>query len=262
MIEVAPLPAPTVLITGIAGSLGRAFAKKLLNDGYDIVGIDSNEWALAAFKQEFPDIRVRLADFDDWTYAETPCDTLIHCAAYKHVDLGEDNPNTFVENNVEKTKRLFAEACKHGVEILFISTDKAVEPISTYGFTKAIGERLAWYYGGQVARLGNILSSTGSVIPAWEEAIANNQPLRITDERMVRYVIEDFDAVDQIWQGFVDDKPLIVPNMGPEQRVMDIAADVLARHGYKNVADYEPGFTVIGIRPGEKLREKLKWDHE
>lgn len=251
----------TILITGAAGTLGKAFTRILQAD-HNVIGIDSNEWAVAEFQHEFPSVPIMLKDFDKWRFNQCPADTIIHCAAYKHVDLGEKNPHTFIENNVEKTGRLFAEAFKYDVNILFVSTDKSVEPISTYGFTKALGEKLAWHYEGSVARLGNILNSSGSVIPAWEAAIANKEPIKITDERMVRYCIEDVDAVTQIWQGFLKDKRLIIPEMGESVRLLDLLSDVLNRHGYKQVADYTPGVEVIGIRSGEKLEEKLKWDHE
>jgi len=251
-----------ILITGFAGSIGQAFTAHLLHLGHRVVGVDNNEWAVASM-QDHKNLDKRLQSFD--TIGDPVfgwADILIHLAAYKHVNLGETNVMSFIDNNVTMTCNLFRKASKHSCNILFVSTDKAVEPISTYGFTKALGERACLSLGGSVARLGNILNSNGSVIPIWETAIANKQPIPITDERMIRYQIEAQDAVNQIWAGYEQGIQLIIPSMGEPVRIMDMLADVLARHGYAKPDDYEPGVTIIGMRPGEKISERLRWETE
>jgi len=250
----------TVLITGGAGSLGKAFCR-LLHKDYNVVVIDNSEWAVAELQKEMPDVEAYLMDFEDWTFQEIPCEYIIHLAAYKHINLGEVSHKTFIENNINKTVKLFDEAFKYSVDVLFMSTDKAVEPISVYGYTKAIGEELAKGYGFAVARCGNILSSSGSVIPTWEKAIEEEKPIPITDERMVRWIIEDFDAVNQIWDMFKGGSKLIIPKCA-EVRILDLLANVLKRHGYAQASDYKPGIYITGIREKEKLEEKLTWDNE
>ena len=242
----------TILITGAGGTLGKAFIK-LLKDDHDIIALDDSEWAIA----ELSEVKTQLKDFSKWRYNQDPCDLIIHCAAYKHINLGEDNIHSFIENNVTKTGRLFSEAYKHNVDILFISTDKAVEPISTYGFTKALGEKLCYEYGGKVARLGNILSSSGSVIPVWEQAIENGEPLPVTDPHMTRYLISADKAVAEVWKGYQTSDRLIIPDMGEPVKLMDLVEQVFDKH---NVSDRRT--RVIGIRAGEKLNEKLRWDYE
>lgn len=249
-----------ITITGGAGSLGRAFVR-LLAPHNDVLVVDSNEWAIAELKGLFPSVQTLLRDFSDVKFNEHPTDVLIHCAAFKHVELGEEDPVAFIDNNLTKTAKLFEMANWYCSDIIFISTDKAVEPISTYGMTKALGERLALHYGGSVARLGNILSSNGSVIPLWEQAIKLKEPVKITDERMVRYFIEDSEAAQAVWSDFSMGKKIIVPEM-KEIRVMDLLTEVLERHGYATSSDYLPGVEVIGMRPGEKLSEQLTWPHE
>jgi FlaA1/EpsC-like NDP-sugar epimerase len=249
-----------ILITG-GGSVGKAFVR-LLHDKHHLTVIDSNEWVLAEIKDDFPKVKIKLMDYADWVYQEDPCEVIIHTAAYKHVNFGEVDTHAFIENNITKLEKLIKEANKYNVDIVFTSTDKAVEPISVYGATKMIGEALIRNYeNGYVVRMGNILSSTGSVIPVWENCIKEAKPIPITDERMTRYVIEDYAAVDQIWDQYNAGNKLIIP-LCEEVRIMDMLADVLFRHGFDSPADYAPGVHTIGLRPGEKLSEKLRWDNE
>lgn len=250
----------SILITGGAGTLGKAFVR-ILNSTNNITVIDSNEWAVAELIKEFPNVNVILGDIAKWRYCDTPADVIIHCAAYKHVNIGEKDIEAFVDNNVYRTLKLFKEANKYNADVIFISTDKAVEPISLYGLTKAIGEYICKKYDGYLVRLGNILNSNGSVIPLWEQAIDEGEPIPITDERMVRYVIEDIEAADIIWNQYLKGNKFIVPPCD-KVRLLDILADVLFRKGYDKASDYKPGIIEIGMRPGEKLEEKLKWEHE
>jgi FlaA1/EpsC-like NDP-sugar epimerase len=245
----------TIFITGIGGTLGKAFARRL-KDEYEVFGCDNSEWAVAAF--DIPGVTVRYMDFTDWRFCDDPCDIVIHLAAAKHVNLGEENVETFINNNINKTLKLFKEAYKYNTDVIFVSSDKAVEPISLYGVTKFVGEYLARHFNFSITRLGNILASSGSVIPLWEEKILKGEPIPITDERMVRYWIEDYEAVDQIWDMYKAGKKLIIPQC-KKVRLMDLLTEVLKRHD-KTIDDVE--VEVIGLRPGEKLEEKLKWDTE
>jgi UDP-N-acetylglucosamine 4,6-dehydratase len=258
-------PKSTVVITGGAGSLGKAFCR-MLHKTHNIIVVDNSEWAIAELQKELPDVECYLMDFADWSFSDIPCNYILHLAAYKHVNLGEVSHWAFLENNVVKTEILFREAANAGVDVCFVSTDKAVEPISFYGYTKAIGEDLAEGHGFAVARLGNILSSNGSVIPTWEECIAKKKPIPITDERMTRWVIDDYDAVAQIWDMFMSGKRLIIPKC-KKMRILDLLTEVLKRHGYDAYTDlttgneaYPAGIEIVGLRPGEKLEEKLQWE--
>jgi len=246
-----------ILITGCAGTLGKEFIRQLKDE--DVIGIDNNEWAMAELQKEFPEVKLILDDFAEWKFDQDPCDTVIHTAAYKHVNLGEENPNSFIDNNIIKTRKFFAEAYKNGADIVFISTDKAVEPCSLYGFSKAIGESLARFYGGKVVRLGNLLNSSGSVIPVWEKCIAENKPLPVTDPQMTRYVIEVEDAVKQILENLNNHCDLFIPDMGQPIKLQGLVKNVLQKHN-KMTSSYP--IEIIGMRPGEKKHEKLRWEHE
>lgn len=246
----------TILVTGGAGSLGKEFVR-LLNPNHQVTVVDNNEWAVAELRSEFPDVQVFLKDFADVT---GHYDYVIHCAAYKHVDICEDNIMTCVENNIVSTGKFYRKLGPD-TRLLYVSTDKAVEPISVYGMTKAIAERLTWQVGGSVARCGNFLHSSGSVIPVWEKCIRENKPIKITDERMVRYVSKMEDAVKEIWDRFCTGETLIIPEVR-EVRLLDLLSEVLKKHSIMMPSAYEPGVEIIGMRRGEKLREKLMWDQE
>lgn len=249
----------SVFITGGAGSLGKVFVSHLVSD-YRVTVVDNNEALAGELKQRHPQVEIVLGDFSE--YPQKRYDYYLHLAAYKHVDLGETDPWSFAENNINNTAR-FYENIQKPAEVLYISTDKAVEPISVYGMTKAIAERLTAVNGWSVARLGNLFGSSGSVVPIWEKAIERQAPVKITDERMTRFFIRDIPAaVAHIWDAFVAGEKLIIPPMGEPVRLMDVLTEMLAHHGYNSVEEYPGGVEIIGLRPGERLHEKIKWDRE
>jgi len=247
-----------VVIFGGAGSLGGFFVN-LLKDSCDLTVWDNSEWATAEMDGEYPNVRFVLDDMTNWKYTKDPADVVIILAAYKHIDLGERNVWSFIDNNLVRLKSVLDEAQFGNADVLYVSTDKAVQPISAYGATKMLAEKMVSNdYGGSFARLGNIVASSGSVIPLWEKAIADGEPIPVTDERMTRYFIEGADAANQIWWEFVRGEKVIIPKC-EKKRILDILAEVLKKHGYDNASDYKPGITVIGMRPGEKLEEVLEW---
>jgi len=240
------------LITGGAGTLGSEFAKQLLEKGEEVLVVDNCEWAIAQLF-DHPKLIKRLSDFSTISGKYSK---IIHCAAYKHVDLIENNQDEALLNNVVKTKKLYDNCVTN--KLLFISTDKAVEPESYYGQTKQRGEELTRDYDGVIARLGNIMASSGSVIPKWEKCIEEGNPLPITDPKMTRYMIPVDRAVRFILNLLHKTKPgqIIIPEMGEPIGLIDLAQRVCDKKGV------ELNYEVIGLRPGEKIHEKLKWDNE
>jgi FlaA1/EpsC-like NDP-sugar epimerase len=246
-----------VVITGAAGSLGKTFVKYFAKRGCEVTGIDNNEWAIAELEKEKPEgVKLLLSDCFD----SPKGDLLIHCAAYKHIDLVEKNPTSSHYNNVGRTWGLFNHNGKKWKEKIFISTDKSVYPNSEYGRQKQQCEKIVSRNGGVIVRFGNILASNGSVIPLWEKAIAEGRPLPITDWEMKRYFITAEDAVERIMALYPHAKAgqVIIPEMGEEVSLREIVNKVLEKHG--KPLDYP--VEIIGLRPGEKLSEKLHWDHE
>lgn len=250
-----------ILITGIAGTWGRGFTE-LLHNEHELLGYDNTEESVAKFKHDYPDVTVRLRNFSKWNFEKDPVDLIIHLAAYKHIDLCEVNPMGCVANNVLETYEMFMEAKRHDVKILFISTDKAVEPVSAYGMSKALGERMCLACGGQVARSGNIIGSNGSVFQIWNDLIAKKQKVKITDPEMMRYFIKVGYAIEESWKGFVEGKKLNIIR-GEEKTLADFLGEILVNNGYDyDYTKYPYGVEIVGRRPGEKMREKLVWDNE
>jgi FlaA1/EpsC-like NDP-sugar epimerase len=242
-------------ITGITGTLGRAFTELLYED-HELYGVDHNEERLTLFTRDFPNVKLQIGDFADVDLEDI--DTVIHLAAMKHIDFCEKSPNACVMNNVLKTHVLFKTARYTGTDILFMSTDKAVEPTSVYGYSKALGEAMAWEYGGAYARSGNILASTGSVLNVWEEAIRRKRPIRITHKDMHRYFVTPENLAKRVWTAYLNGDREIVPKMDKDIKIVDLAEEKLSEHGY-TLETYPYGIEYTGLRPGEKLREKLEW---
>lgn len=242
-----------VFITGITGTLGRAFVDHLQH-GHIISGVDHNEERLAIFRREYPLFDLRIGDFADVDFSDKP-DVLIHLAAYKHIDLCETSPSACVSNNIVKTYHLFQNAHRNGVDILFMSTDKAVRPCSIYGYSKAIGEAMALELNGAIIRSGNILASNGSVLTTWERAIQEGHPLTITHPEMRRFFITPEHLVERAWKLYMDGERVIIPEIDMDITLLELADQTLRKFG-KSIDTYP--IEYIGMRPGEKLREKLR----
>lgn len=250
-----------ILVTGACGTWGREYMKQLLEQGHKIVGVDRDEQSMAECRRIFPEVTFFLEDFDKIDFTNLNTEILVHLAAYKHIDLCELNPADAVENNITKTVTLYDKAKLNNVRILYISTDKTISPISIYGMTKAMGERLTWAYGGCVARSGNIVGSNGSVIHIWREAVKNKKPLSVTDMGMMRYFIKVEDAVRISWEGFLAGKRLVLVDVGGHLTLGQIINNILAEFGY-TIDTYEPGIEIIGLRPGERLIDEITWEYD
>lgn len=246
-------------ITGITGTIGRAFTQ-YLTDKYEIevTGIDHNEASVAQFKRDFPHIKVTCGDFGDIYCFDHDVDVLIHLAASKHIDLCEESPNNCVLNNVVKTQHLFRTALEHEVGILFMSTDKAVEPSSVYGYSKALGEAMAIEYGGAFIRSGNVIASNGSVLGIWDEQIENKLPVKVTHKDMRRYFISADNLVKRAWDLYLKGEREIIPKMDKNVKLVDLLEEKLSSHGY-TLENYPYGIEYTGLRLAEKLEEKLQW---
>ena len=191
-------------------------------------------------------------------------EVVLHAAAYKHVPMVEMNPREGLRNNTLATRRLGEVARESGVaKFVMISTDKAVNPISVMGISKRLAEILLLDLNGggtvfSAVRFGNVLGSSGSVVPLWEEQIANGGPVTVTDRRMKRYFMTVSEAVGLVLSTAVLPDAggcVYTLDMGKPVMMLDLAEEMIRQAGYAPGRDIRIEFT--GIRPGEKLFEEL-----
>ena len=259
----------TVLITGGTGSLGRALTKKLLE--YDIQSIrifSRNESQHAEMQSDFDDPRLRflIGDVRDQTRlsrAVEDVDIVFHAAALKHVPLIEYNPYESVMTNVIGSQNVITECIKNHVEkVIGIGTDKSVSPLNTYGATKLLMEKLfigsirqfnAEKYKTKTLclRYGNVVASSGSVIPLFINQIKNKQKITITDPNMTRFSLTMDEAIKFILSSAEKSvgTEVFVPKMRA-YNIMDLKDTLIELFGD---AEHE----IIQKRPGEKLHELL-----
>lgn len=260
----------TVLITGGTGSFGRACAKHLILEGlcHKVIIFSRDEWKQWEMRQsdpvfDDPKMRYFLGDIRDPNRlhrAFHEVDVVIHAAALKQVPAAEYNPTEFVATNVNGGMNIIDAAIDCNVEtVIALSTDKAVNPINLYGATKLCADKVfiaANAYVGRrgtptfsVVRYGNVLGSRGSVIPFWEQLIADGATsLPITDERMTRFWITLDQAVAFVLYAAEEAQggEIFVPKI-PSMKLTDLAEAVAPDLPYNE----------IGIREGEKLHEVL-----
>jgi len=195
---------------------------------------------------------------------------ILHAAAYKHVPLQEDHPWEAINTNVLGTMNLINSAVEHEVEkFVLVSTDKAVHPVNVMGATKRLAEIMVQVANRRgktsfmAVRFGNVLGSSGSVIPIFEKQIKAGGPVKITHPDMIRYFMSIPEAAQLILQASSMQKgrgKIYVLEMGRPVKIKDMAFDLIRLSGLEPEKDIPIVYT--GVRPGEKLYEELAFDGE
>ncbi len=259
----------TILITGGTGSLGQALTKKLLTLNADTIRIFSrNESKQIEMESKFEDNRLRffvgdVRDTDRLYSALEDVDVVFHAAALKHVPKIEYNPFESIKTNVIGSQNIIDNSLRQDVEkVICVGTDKAVSPLNTYGATKFLMEKLFVSANNYVnpekhktkfvaVRYGNVLGSSGSVIPKFISLIKQKKSLTITDSQMTRFTITMNEALDFILNAAKIGKgsEIFIPKL--KSYDMSILLDTLS----DLYGDLKHDIT--GIRPGEKLHETL-----
>ena len=266
-----------VLITGAGGSIGSELCRQVARYGPSkIVLYELSEFALYTIEQElgekFPHVPlVRLiGDVKDlehlrYVFGMYKPQIVFHAAAYKHVPLmEEENAWAALQNNTLGTHNACRAAAEHGAErFVFISTDKAVNPTNVMGATKRAAELVISYMAGQgyptqfmAVRFGNVLGSSGSVIPKFKEQIAKGGPVTVTHPDITRYFMSIPEAARLVVQAGAlgESGQVFVLDMGEPVKIVDLARTMIQMSG-KDLRDVQIGFS--GLRPGEKLYEEL-----
>ena len=265
-----------VLVSGAGGSIGSELCRQIsMFAPKELVLVEYSENNLFQIELElrevFPglNLHAELVDIKDKdrlqrVFKEHQPQVVFHAAAYKHVPMMERHPQGALRNNVIGTKNLAELADQYAVEtFIFISTDKAVQPTSVMGATKRIGEMIVQEMNGKshtnfaAVRFGNVLGSSGSVIPIFEKQIKKGGPVTVTDAQMTRYFMTIPEAVQLVIQAgaMAQGGEIFVLDMGEPVKILDLAADLIRLHGLEPDKDIK--IEITGIRPGEKLYEEL-----
>lgn len=266
----------TVLITGAGGSIGSELVRQVaLAAPKMLLMVERGENALYEIDREMRQLgspvpmKPLMVDINETdrmreVFAAHRPDIVLHAAAYKHVPMVEMNPREGERNNTQATKALAELSLEFGVaRFVLISTDKAVNPISVMGKTKRAAEQAIMALNANepltsfcAVRFGNVLGSSGSVVPLFREQIAKKLPLTVTHPDMKRYFMTVQEAVGLVLQAASrKERAIYTLDMGAPVRILDLAEDMIRQAGYKPYVDIPIRFT--GIRPGEKLFEEL-----
>ena len=276
------LNAKTVMITGAGGSIGSEICRQVMRYGPAMVLLfERSELALfqidGELRRRFPNTQLipLLGDIQDEqrvdeVLARYQPQVVFHAAAYKHVPLVEMNPFQALANNVGGSHVVARASARAGVDrFVLISTDKAVNPTSFMGATKRIAERVCQAIGAQAehtrfttVRFGNVIGSSGSVIPTFRDQIRRGGPITVTHEKIERFFMTIPEAAQLVLQASTlsDGDETFILDMGQPVKIVDLARQMIRLSGLKEGEDIEIEFT--GLRPGEKLYEELMIDGE
>jgi FlaA1/EpsC-like NDP-sugar epimerase len=280
-----------VFITGAGGSIGSELARQLLSGGAErlyLFGHGEN-----SICQIFRELKVLQAEgigekativpiigdmrdreYVDYIINKTRCNVIFHCAAYKHVPMMEENQVAAIENNVFGTKNLLDASIKHKVDrFVLISTDKAVSPVSVYGLSKMLCEKMVLDAAKRISetdsedksqnqafmfvRFGNVLGSRGSILPIFQSQIKTGGPVTVTDERMERFFMTIPEACSLVLQtgGVGQNGKSYLLDMGEPIKILDLAKQIIRFSGLEPYKDID--IKIVGSRKGERLEEPL-----
>lgn len=245
-----------VAVTGAGGFIGAELSRQIDNLSVrSLTLIDNNEHGLyqigrqvhSATKLVYGDVR----DYWRMVNALSDADVVFHAAAMKHVPMCEENKDEAYKTNVGGTENIIK--CTHGAALVFVSTDKACNPSSFMGRTKMIAEdRIRASGRGSIVRFGNVIGSSGSVVPLFREQIERGGPVTVTDRRMTRYFMTVGEAAELILQAGAQGVGTYILDMGEPVSIWNLAEEMIRLSGRRDVEIVE-----TGIRAGEKLAEEL-----
>ena len=260
----------SILITGAGGSIGSEIVRQCEQFGASkLTLIDSSEFNLYQIGQQVENADLRLLNVTDKVmleniFTEVKPNIVIHAAAYKHVPICESNQEIAVKNNVLGTKNVIDCSIAYEVQkLVVISTDKAVRPTNVMGATKRVTELYASNVDSRkteivAVRFGNVLGSSGSVIPKFKEQIESGGPVTVTHPDITRYFMLIPEACQLVLQTATIAKggELFILDMGEPIKIVDLAKQMIRLYGKEN----EVQISFSGLRPGEKLYEELLLD--
>ena len=293
----AELENKTILVTGAGGSIGSEICRQILRyQPEKLVALELSEFALYSLEQEISDVLVKtrlktqinyvLGSVNDAAvlsriFNEQKIDIVYHAAAYKHVPIVEDNVIAGITNNVFGTKSVAEFAHRFGAKkFVLVSTDKAVRPTNVMGASKRLAELVIQDLTKSsetiftMVRFGNVLGSSGSVIPKFKSQINAGGPITVTHEEITRYFMSIPEAAHLVLNAgtFASGGDVFLLDMGDPVKITELAKSMVRQHGLQPVLvselagrqkrDNEILIEFSGLRPGEKLYEELLVDGE
>ncbi len=273
-----------ILVSGAGGTIGSELVNQIINyQPKEIILLDNSEFLLYKIEKEIEDktkkikINALLADIKntkriDSIFNQNKPEIIFHSAALKHVPIVEKNPLEGILTNVHGTINIAESCIKHNVaEMVLISTDKAVNPFSVMGVTKRISEKYCQSLAHssktnfKIVRFGNVLGSTGSVVPLFQKQLQKGGPLTVTHPKMKRYFMTVREAVELVIQSATletkkNGGEIYVLEMGQPIAITEIAEQLIRLVGLRPNKDIKIKFT--GLRPGEKIQEELHYKNE
>lgn len=273
----------TILVTGGGGSIGSELCRQAaLYKPEKIIIFDNYENNAFTLKNQLedtykgsPQIIVRIGSVQDLSrlhevFEEFHPHVVFHAAAHKHVPLMEDSPCEAIKNNIFGTLNTAKTAMEFGAKkFIVLSTDKAVNPANVMGATKRVTEKIVQYLDKHTTgthfaavRFGNVLGSSGSVIPIFQDQIERGGPVTVTDAGITRYFMTIPEAAQLVVQagGLAKGGEVFVLDMGEPVKILSLAENLIRLSGYTPYVDIDIKFT--GLRPGEKLYEELSLPEE
>ena len=274
-----------IFVSGAGGSIGSELCRQLIGiNPKSIILFEMSEYALYEIESELAPLAnengielisvlgsVCDASHVENTLSKYSVDVIIHAAAYKHVPLMESNEVEGVQNNVLGTHTLANVASRSNIKrFILISTDKAVRPVNVVGASKRLAENIVQNLAAKnksiifsIVRFGNVLGSSGSVIPLFKKQINNGGPLTITHREVIRYfmTISEASRLVLLAGAFAEGGEVFVLDMGKPIKIYDMAKQIIELSGLtlkdKDKPDGDIAIEFTGLRPGEKLYEEL-----
>lgn len=260
-----------IFISGATGSWGQVLVTQLLSkyNVKEIICFSRGELQQVLMKRKFNNSKLKFVigdvrDYESVKQATKGVDYIFHLAALKHVPVCEENVQETIKTNVNGTTNIVNAAIENKIKkVIDVSSDKAVEPINLYGMTKAVGEKIIVqandlndYTKFVCIRGGNVMGSSGSVIPYFIEQIKSGGPITITDFKMTRFFLTLEEAIHLLFKAAIDSigGETFVMNM-PSCYIKDLAEVLMDAYGKVQIVE-------TGMRPGEKLDEMLISHHE
>ncbi len=267
-----------ILVTGAAGTIGSEICRQLIHHKVKkVIAVDNSELGIYKQQSKLSNKRVdfKLVDVNDKLFLEkiiksNKVEIIFHASAYKHVNILEDNVFSAVKNNIFATENICKLSSRYSCELIFVSTDKAADPVYILGYTKKVAEKICESFNDKtnkknikIVRFGNVFGSSGSAISNFMDKINNEETVHITDKKASRYFMTISEACHLVLQtiSVKSKRSIFILNMGNPINILTLAKN-LAKIKIKLNPNYKFKYEIIGLHPGEKLKETLKGKKE